>query len=527
MFRVRMILQSVMRHRRRNIVSCLLLTAVLSVAFCGFLYADFAVEAAADVEERYENRYYISFRDELQYKPDHPKWSALDVRINGTSTTDGVPDMYFDYDVMQPYNHPYPVATELYDTLGALPYCTGYELAYADTAYGFAENLPDWMQETLDTFYGKHGTGAPPEKVLTEYIVVGGSLDAFTGVSHENARYLYDYLLTEGREPGPGECVITDFCADLYGKSVGDTLTLYDIYGSPLRELTISGIYEVYMVEYYERYDPAVPRSGRKLTGASITEDYGGRPDMGTPFDRLCEDTDAAAYSQEHYVGEYFRITEAMICLVHTDLETAYYLYGTPETDLQFTERHHINHFFAYYDLTDGAYAAEWESEMTGLLPEAFADEFTVKPFLHSLTVYRGRPEGLGRDASLLLRLSVPLSLALFLLVSVVLVRESGRETGICLGLGISEKDIILRCAAENTIVLGLALLLAGFCGRFVHILLSQEYPYLEMEKLTYAVPATGWLFMLVMLAAGFAMTAAFVSLYIRFRTPIRLIRQE
>lgn len=84
MYKLTMVLNGIYRHKRRNIVSCLLLIAVLSVTFCGFFYKSFAEEQKKSVAERYENRYRVAFQNELQFDSAHPKLSALDARLNGT-----------------------------------------------------------------------------------------------------------------------------------------------------------------------------------------------------------------------------------------------------------------------------------------------------------------------------------------------------------------------------------------------------------------------------------------------------------
>ena len=106
MYKWKTVLTGLYRHRRRNIISCLLLAAVLSVAFCGFFYRSYALKQRKEFSERYANRYRIAFRDELQYSPEYPGRSALDMRVNGTSMTDGVPDIFFDSDAMAAYDHP-------------------------------------------------------------------------------------------------------------------------------------------------------------------------------------------------------------------------------------------------------------------------------------------------------------------------------------------------------------------------------------------------------------------------------------
>ena len=51
MYKLKMILSGLIRHRRRNIISCLLLAAVLSVAFCGFFYKSYALKQRIGVAE--------------------------------------------------------------------------------------------------------------------------------------------------------------------------------------------------------------------------------------------------------------------------------------------------------------------------------------------------------------------------------------------------------------------------------------------------------------------------------------------
>ena len=86
---------------------------------------------------------------------------------------------------------------------------------------------------------------------------------------------------------------------------------------------------------------------------------------------------------------------------------------------------------------------------------------------------------------------------------------------------------MILRCTAENTVVMALALVLGALGGSGIHRLWMRDYPYLQISEVVYTVPETGWLFALLMLAAEILLTAGLTALYIRIRTPIRLIRQE
>lgn len=528
MYKLKAVLSGLIRHKRRNIISCLLLATVLSVTFCGFFYRSYAQKQQTEVSARYANRYRPAFRGELQYSPEHPGWSALDVRVNGTSMTNGTPDIFFDPDAMSAYDHPYPSTAEMFDALGNLPECRDYAVAYADTAYGFSEDLPTEIQKNLNGFYGLMEDHDVPTKILTEHIVVGGELDAFTGIAREtSSQVLYDFILTEGKEPVNGECAITDFYARVYGKSVGDILTLYDVTGKPLAELRISGIYSLYCSEFFEFVNPDVPRSGTHLTGSDLYADFRGRPDLGTPFDRLCEDTDAQEYIRTHYRDLYYYVSEAILGVIHTDFETAYTLYGTAETDANFAARHHINHFFAYYDLADDASPEAFEEAVQRELPESWRNEFTVYPFANSYEIFLQIPESLLLTANDMVLVTIALTAILFCIVTIVLIRENGREIGTYLSLGISEWDIVMKTAGENTILAVFSLLTAACFSIPVHRFLSNGYTYLEMNAVRYGPTVGGIVFAVCATAVCFIVTALLTVFYIHINSPIRLIRRD
>ncbi|MBE6726936.1 MAG: hypothetical protein E7576_17380 [Ruminococcaceae bacterium] len=539
MFRVKEILFGFFRHGRRNILSCLLLAAVLSVAFCGLCFRSFALSERRAVSERYGGRVRLAFRNELQYDPAHPRFSALDVRLNGTSQTDGVPAVFFDPEAMAAYDHPYPASAELFDALGALPQCRDSAVAYAETAYGFSEDVPPDVQSVLNVLYG--GMGAVPTKIMTEHIVVGGDLGAFTGIAREiSSKGQYAFLLEEGAEPEPGkgECVITDFYARVYGIGVGDSLTLYAASGEELCTLTVSGICGVCVSEFYEAADPDAVRRGlrgggvKRVTGSDPIGDFGGRPDVGTPFDRLCEDPEGQEMMRTLDRDAYWVVSEAMLGVIHTDFETAYNLYGTPGalgTGGDSEDRHHINRFFACFDLEGPESAEAFGRAALNLLPESWRDEFAVYPFENSRALFVRPPETLLATAETMVRLAGSLTALFILLAAAVLIRENGREIGICLGVGLSERDVAGRMAGECAVLMALSLLAASFCDPLVRRFLARGYPYLETVGPIPAVNVFGGgtlLFGLAAAAFGVGLTAALTSLYIRVRSPIRLIRQ-
>lgn len=527
MYKLSMVVSSIFRHKRRNVISFLLLVVTLSVAFCSFFYINFSEVQKEAIADRYGNRCHISFRNELQYSPEYPWWSALDIRWNGTSTTNGVPDIFFDPEAMAMYDHPYPATKEMFDAIGALEECKDYALVYADTAYGFSEDIPQEIQQYLDALYGLQDDHNVPTKIATEHIVLGGDLTAFSVIARENVRSLYNFFLKEGKEPGKGECVITDFYAKVYQKGVGDILTLCDVYGEPVAELTISGIYQVCATDRYEFVNPKVPRSGRWVSGADFIGDFQGVPDVGTPFDRLCEDVDAWTYMLNTYRSEYYRVSYALLGLVHTDFETAYTLYGTEETDASFETRHHINNFFAYYDLYDGALQTSFEEKVHQILPQDYSDEFTVYMFHNSYNAFIQNPEVLYDTGMDLLRISIFLTILIFCIVTIVLVHENGREIGVYLSLGISEKDVYLRTAGENTLLMILSLAASMICGRFIHQFLSIGYTYIKIYELSYSTTGMGLVFAIGAVVVSFILTILFTALYIRVHSPIQLIRQD
>ena len=163
------------------------------------------------------------------------------------------------------------------------------------------------------------------------------------------------------------------------------------------------------------------------------------------------------------------------------------------------------------------------------LLPESWRDEFAVYPFENSRALFVRPPETLLATAETMVRLAGSLTALFILLAAAVLIRENGREIGICLGVGLSERDVAGRMAGECAVLMALSLLAASFCDPLVRRFLARGYPYLETVGPIPAVNVFGGgtlLFGLAAAAFGVGLTAALTSLYIRVRSPIRLIRQ-
>lgn len=227
------------------------------------------------------------------------------------------------------------------------------------------------------------------------------------------------------------------------------------------------------------------------------------------------------------YRSEYYRVSYALLGLVHTDFETAYTLYGTEETDASFETRHHINNFFAYYDLYDGALQTSFEEKVHQILPQDYSDEFTVYMFHNSYNAFIQNPEVLYDTGMDLLRISIFLTILIFCIVTIVLVHENGREIGVYLSLGISEKDVYLRTAGENTLLMILSLAASMICGRFIHQFLSIGYTYIKIYELSYSTTGMGLVFAIGAVVVSFILTILFTALYIRVHSPIQLIRQD
>ncbi|MBO7404306.1 MAG: hypothetical protein J6V24_05030, partial [Clostridia bacterium] len=232
-------------------------------------------------------------------------------------------------------------------------------------------------------------------------------------------------------------------------------------------------------------------------------------------------------YVQTHYRDAYYYVSEAMLGVIHTDFETAYTLFGTPETDADFAARHHINNFFAYFDLKDDASPEAFEEAVRSMLPEDWRAEFTVYPFANSYENFIRNPNFLLETADAMIRISAALTAILFCIVTIVLIRENGREIGTYLSLGIPERDIVMKTAGENTILVAISLLAAACGSVFVNRLLSKGYTYLETNAVRYGPTVGGLVFAVCTVVICFAVTALLTSLYIRIHSPIRLIRRD
>ena len=164
---------------------------------------------------------------------------------------------------------------------------------------------------------------------------------------------------------------------------------------------------------------------------------------------------------------------------------------------------------------------------MHRILPQSYSAEFTVYPFSNSYETFMRLPESLLVTANVLLQISVILTALLFCIVTAVLVHENGREIGIYLSLGISERDIRMKTAGENAILMTVSLILAAICSIFVHRYLAKGYTYLDIYEVRYSATNAGVVFTICAAVLSFLVTALYIAVYIQAHSPIRLIRQD
>ena len=81
---------------------------------------------------------------------------------------------------------------------------------------------------------------------------------------------------------------------------------------------------------------------------------------------------------------------------------------------------------------------------MTSVFQNNFGNEFTVYPFENSYHTFIRTPQNLQYTANDLILISIILTILICVIIAVISVHETGRETGIYLSLGFSEKYIII-----------------------------------------------------------------------------------
>ena len=113
---------------------------------------------------------------------------------------------------------------------------------------------------------------------------------------------------------------------------------------------------------------------------------------------------------------------------------------------------------------------------MQSELPEDWRNEFTVYPFTNSYEIFLQIPESLLLTANDMILVTIALTALLFCIVTIVLIRENGREIGTYLSLGISDWDIVMKTAGENTILVVFSLFAAACFSVPVHRFLSKGY---------------------------------------------------
>lgn len=495
--------KNLIRHRRRTIVTALLLTAALSVVVCQLFLREQYGGQIENLRETYGNRTLIAFRDELQYEgnPSNHAGNPYYEDYSGNRT------YTFDAEAMAAYNHPYPMTPEMYEEIADVPYVSDASLAYMVRTYRLSDTVPAGLAGFVQSEFGETYDGA-----VIGCTIVGGSREEFERtVTEQNGRGVWSYRLVSGRYPeADGECAMTSYAASLFGKTVGDTIELYDIGGEVRAVLTITGLTALDFADCF-RTSPANPR---ELTDMTFDlEDLFSLP--GTPFDRMWEDPDDTELLKAQY-PDTIKCYKTLFGAVFTTFDTAYAL----------DEEHHFNNF-AFSCTVEEEHTEEWIEHIRSVLPDAYADEFTAYSFSHTLEKRAEMPSVILGSAEKILLPALLITCGLLFLTVLLSLRERKQETGILCSLGIPAVHIHLTYALEHAF-LGLLCSLASAAGAFLPFRLSEmNSAYLTSDALTYRVPLL-WLPLTAgVVCAAFVFGFVLSAIRIRKDSPLKLLRRE
>jgi len=515
MFTLYNALRGVMRHKRRGIISCLLvfsaLSAVISVLFIKSYYDNQIISA----NEEFSSKVRVIFRTDLQYNNNENNGVRyIDMRSRSLG---------WDYDevmaYMSQYDHPYPFTREQFEAAAEADCVADWSLSYMTHGYRFDSTNTDHYQYMYDM-------GVSTDRVYTgistTFNIAGGEMtDILAFLSDNSGKYRWRYGMIEGTKPSAGECVITQYTAKEFGKQVGDMFELYDAYGSPAASLKISGIMMIYAVESeYDHENDLVP-----LNDVKSLEFYRSLPDYGTPYDRLFPDREYIEL-QERREGNLF-VTSSFLYLIHTDFDTAYELWGDEETDPDFVNRHHFNNFMATYDLTSPEEIESFEAHVRETVDSEYMDQFEVTPY--NATIYKKTmyPSEMFEAVKEVVPYGMGFSLFVVLITVLVSIRERGYDIGVMYSQGISRRQIVLQYALENTILAGVSTLLSAAGGWPMLYLVRMERYYMMYEDFRYYVPPEWVLVFLATVCAAFLVSAGITTVYLLVNNPAKILRER
>ena len=495
--------KNLIRYRRRTIISALLLTAVFAVIVNQLFLREHYSEEIRKLKDIHENRWMISFRDELQYEGNPVNYSGMEYYEDCT----GKRTYIFDAEEMAEYNHPYPMTEEMYEKIADVPYVHENSLAYMTKAYCTSDIVPEGASQLFSGTY---------DKTVMSFTIVGGDREEFVRTVNEYNRGMREFRLTEGRYPEAyGECTITSYAASLFSKSVGDTIELYDLDGNIRAEFVITGLTALYYADcpYESPNQLAEQREiSWDITNRAFSDNF---KFSGTPFDRFETSHEDVLRLGEIYPDS-IKLGTSIFGVMFTTFDTAYGL----------DEVHHINNFTFSADVEEG-HAEEWAEHIRTVLPEEYADEFTVYHFDNTLRKLTERRLTILENTGEILPPACLIAVGIMLLTIVSALYERRHDTGVFYSVGVSESRMSITHATEHALTAFLSVLLSAIaavpCLRFSEM----NHYFLAEEQLAFRLPHLYILFVFLIPAAAFVLSYTASSLMMAVKTPVGMLRRE
>jgi len=533
MFTVFSAFRNVIRHKRRGIISCVLLFVCLSVITGALFSENYYDRYIAEVTEEYSRKVKVQFRDDLQF---WGKSLDMDHVIKSEYKYEKTEEEHeAEIARMEQYRHPYSFTREMFERLSEFSEVAESSLVYLDYVYRydgdvkrFTEMMGAMMAEvnTVRTAEGDKKIDENPIKlsysgVCHPFCVIGGDMTEFCEfISEEYFKFRWKWGMLEGTEPGSGECVITKYAAEELGKQVGDPFELYDSSGNQIGTLKISGIMQIYAAEQLdsEKVHLIVNRPAA-LNGTLFGFDR--IPSYGTPYGRGISDeiTDGIKAANPGYgIGG-----QSLLYLLHTDFDTAYSLYDGED----FEEHHQFNNYMASYRLTSGEHKEAFTEYLQENMGSGYDEEFEARSYDRTIHKKTEAPGHVYHSFGTLIRYGTAFFFIILLIVVLVNIRERGYEIGILYASGVSSGRILFQFGAENGIIAGTAALLSAFGGVIGVKAGELNYYFLAHEQLSYRVPPEWVLVFLATVCAAFLVSAGITTVYLLVNNPAKILRER
>ncbi|MGI6744232.1 MAG: hypothetical protein ACOX4O_11325 [Eubacteriales bacterium] len=441
-----------LNFRRRSVVFGLVFVMLFTAVSICCVYA-------AECREKSDRAYRESatlvnfrFRDELQYRGMRGYDSS---RVNFVDETEN-----FNYDgEMEKYDYTVNMTRDYFDRFAGSDEVENYNLSYIEKVYSTAYEVNSGKNESLP------------------FALVGGKIDNF--LSFRNEFFLngyYSLILSSGRYPEAGECLISKQYAVENGLGEGSVIDFCGDDGDELLSLKVSGTYA------FENRDYQTETGEVDLT-------YGGCPVGTTPYGRI------------HGI----RLKHFVFC----SFNEAYYAYGD-EDSAGFSERHVFDKYIAWYRLDSpsgleklrGYAEALGHEEIFGFYPADRSYELFGEGYrLH----YENMAELLVVFPALILLLAAAYALTA--------ARFARREVKTFWRLGMREGDIKGSFAAANLIVPLVCVLPALPLTKPAKALYESGYAYLRYFPTSGKLTGGSSLLFLAAVLLCLAAVAAFSAL--------------